>query len=205
MCYLICMEVATIKSRGRRLVACTYCGNQFERYVSHLLRPDGTPRKVFKCMNCRRAAPELRFWKKVAKNGSPKGCWLWTGCVNSSGYGHFCGFEGNQLAHRISWYLTCACKPIPKDYWVLHKFGCDDKLCVNPAHLYLCSSEEARKFTLRHYRGGNNHNAILNEESVREIRREYRRGNVKNLASKFNVSIGCIRSVWRGKSWKHVT
>lgn len=69
------------------------------------------------------------FWSKVAEDVS--GCWLWTGALNSRGYGCY-GVDGvSQLAHRVI-YSTLAAD-IPDGLTIDHL--CRRKCCVNPAHL----------------------------------------------------------------------
>ena len=73
------------------------------------------------------------FWPRVVTD-DPSGCWPWTGPYNTEGYGnvHRTGI-GNIAAHRLAW--TYVNGPIPDGMWVLHR--CDNRRCVNLAHLYL--------------------------------------------------------------------
>ena len=72
-----------------------------------------------------------RFWSKVDKSAGPEGCWLWTAGTGSHGYGVFYPAHGNQvLAHRFS---LAQVHPIRLKAHALH--DCDNRLCVNPAHL----------------------------------------------------------------------
>lgn len=72
-----------------------------------------------------------KFWQKVNKTES---CWLWKGCVNTTGYGmvNWAG-KKNIVAHRLVWKLTNG--QIPDGLQVLHR--CDITRCVNPQHLFL--------------------------------------------------------------------
>lgn len=72
-----------------------------------------------------------RFWQKVSV-GRPKDCWLWTAGTGSHGYGTFYPQAGVQkLAHRYA--LELAMGDAPAGAEALH--SCDNKRCVNPAHL----------------------------------------------------------------------
>ena len=129
-----------------------------------------------------------RFWKYVNKDGPIHPvygqCWVWVGCKAGDGYG---GFELDSHlvgSHRVSWMITNG--EIPKNLHVLHK--CDNKLCVNPSHLFLGThqdnmrdmvSKKRQAFT----RGEKSGNAKLTEYDVRLIRELY---------TKRSKNFGCV-------------
>ncbi len=71
---------------------------------------------------------DVRFWAKVEKTDT---CWLWTGSLNSAGYGGFSTGPTRDLAHR--WAYAHEVGPIPEGLDLDHL--CRVKRCVNPAHL----------------------------------------------------------------------
>lgn len=73
-----------------------------------------------------------RFHEKYQKVPF-SGCWLWTGALDTDGYGMIAVGRGPKAAHRISWILHKG--EIPLQQHVLHH--CDIPCCVNPAHLFL--------------------------------------------------------------------
>ncbi len=81
---------------------------------------------------------EIRFWKKVNKNGpipdcqpSLGRCWIWTAALFKSGYGAIRYNGQTTCAHVIS--LVLHNRTIPKKHDVHHL--CHTKRCVNPSHI----------------------------------------------------------------------
>ena len=75
---------------------------------------------------------ETRFWKYVSPEPN-SGCWLWTGAVQSHGYGHIHSAPDRKWvrAHRLSYEMHKG--PIPEGLDLDHK--CRVRSCVNPDHL----------------------------------------------------------------------
>lgn len=136
---------------------------------------------------------------------SRSGCWLWTSCLDSDGYGYLhnrtMGGAKNMKAHRIAFQEFVG--PIPDGKYVCHT--CDVPSCVNPAHLWIGNHQENTKDRVRKGRsckGMDRPNAKLTEESVIAIRAAS--GTMKAIGLQFGVCPQHIHAIRLRKIWKHV-
>lgn len=148
-----------------------------------------------------RMTPE-KFWPRVDKTSSSKGCWLWTGYCQKFGHGWLGTNAG--LAHRYSWKLLRG--PLEKGQCLLHT--CDEPKCVNPEHLYLGDRSKNNRDMWARGRAATK----LTPEAVREIRDHFAgdtgkklpKGAYAELSAKFGVGQKTIWEIRRGKKWRHV-
>lgn len=144
-----------------------------------------------------------RFWGKVRRGD---GCWLWLAHANWGGYGFFRVGSKMELAHRVSWVLLNG--QIPADLWVLHK--CDNRLCVNPAHLFLGTHADNMRDMAAKGRGKSNPHAgtsskwakLTDADVLSAIRRVAAGESRRAVAKSFGVDESSIRRIVKGLSYK---
>ena len=147
-----------------------------------------------------RASLRERFDAKVSRGD---GCWHWTACTNSSGYGQLLVRGASLGAHRVSWALHCG--EIPPGMHVLHR--CDNRACVRPDHLFLGTNldnvkdrEAKGRNRFSRNKGERNPGAKLTRQQAEAIRRSGAKQVV--LAEQYSVTFQMISRIKRNKAWK---
>ncbi len=148
------------------------------------------------------------FWSKVDMPHRKK-CWEWQGAKTKTGYGNVRHNKKYLRAHRVAWELVNF--EVPDGYIVCHV--CDNPSCCNPDHLMLGTIrsnaadmmfKNRSAYNKKKFFGTDNHNAKLDKEKVKNIRRLYREReyNQYQLADFYNVSQHTISSVIKHETWK---
>lgn len=143
-----------------------------------------------------------RFWAHVTKTDT---CWLWTGSLDTDGYGQIARSGGLSpiKAHRLSWLLHVG--PVTSSVHILHR--CDVRNCVSPYDLFEGDQATNMKDAAAKGRLGGRARAgrKLSSDAEREIKDIYSRcggrllpGLRSQLARRFGISNSYLSMIGRG-------
>ena len=145
----------------------------------------------------------VRLWRRVLKTQS---CWLWTGGPFAKRhYGRLYVGDGKSIsAHHAAYILSG--HTIPEGKILLHT--CDNRRCVNPAHLFPGTKKQNTQDMLAKHReawGERHWNHKLNADQVAAIRQSSRAGRTgRRIARAFGVSPGTVSRIIHKTLWKHL-
>ena len=151
---------------------------------------------------------EEGFWDRADRSGGPTACWNWLGYLNDHGYGMVRMRNRPRRAHRVAYEFVAG--DIPHGKMILH--SCDNRRCVNPAHLRVGTALEnihdaknrgrmtQGSFNRRKTHCSNGHE--FTPENTRMSKRGQRHCLACNRLYKRRKTVGADRESASGTHWR---
>lgn len=141
---------------------------------------------------------EKRFWSKVDIRDN-NDCWNWLGGIRGEGYGIFRYKRKTIDSHRFVWFLI---KGIFPDLFVCH--SCDNRICCNPFHLFLGTSQDnINDMIAKGRRPYRSNTKKLNKTDAIKIRNLYSNGHTElEISEKYDISKSHVSNIINNKTWK---
>lgn len=153
-------------------------------------------------------SPECRIKDASLVYKDADECWEWTGSVNpQTGYGQISSWENGKrvllTVHRVSFRAFVG--EITLSRCVCHT--CDNRICFNPAHLFLGTTKEngqdmSKKGRSGAPRGESHPKAKLTEKQVLALRADPRPTSI--VAKELGVHYATALHAKKGFKWKHL-
>lgn len=187
--------LCSIEDCGRPYYGRGYCSRHWERWHIH-----GDPLAGGKSPGASREYLETVV---LPYNGSE--CLTWPFRTDEHGYGEI---NIGKKRHKVSRYVCTKIHgepPTPK-YQAAHSCGNGHLACVTRNHLSWktrAENEADKVIHGTHNRGERHPLSKLTENDVREIRSLSGTITYKEIASRFAISLGCVRNVIARRAWAH--
>lgn len=125
------------------------------------------------------------------------GCWNWQGFTLNGGYGHIQVNKRRLVAHR--YFYEQLVGPIPEGLFLCHT--CDNRRCVNPAHLFPGTNSDNMQDASR--KGRLRRNTKITREEARSIFQDARRPAL--VAAEYQICPSNVSMIQRGVTWRNAT
>jgi len=176
------------------------CTTHYQRYKKYGTTSEEALRNKTRSMPLKE---RLQFYSQEVDEND---CFIWQGRVGKDGYGILWWKDYPYRAHRISYELYNG--EIPEGKVVCHT--CNNKLCVNPDHLYAATQakntqDAARDGLMAQKTGEDSHVSKLTREQAIEIIKRRKKGEKAEFISKdYGITHWTVYDLMKGKSWPDI-